>query len=327
MSELIEVKNLKKYYPIKSGFLNRNLGNVKAVDGVNFSIKRGKTLGLVGESGCGKSTVGRVMVGLNPSTEGDVIFDGESMITASPDRKREMRKRMQMVFQDPFSSLDPRMNVYDLISEGMVAYNMVKSRDELEEKVNDLMSLCGLFPDQAYRYAHQFSGGQRQRICIARALATHPDFIVLDEAVSALDVSIQAQIINLLKDLQDEMKLTYLFVSHDLNIVRFISDEVAVMYLGEIVEYGTRQQIFDNPLHPYTVALLSASPAFTRAEKANKKRIILEGDLPSPYDMPQGCRFATRCPYCVDKCIQIKPDFLDRGDGHFCMCHRADLFK
>jgi peptide/nickel transport system ATP-binding protein/oligopeptide transport system ATP-binding protein len=230
---------------------------------------------------------------------------------------------MQMVFQDPFSSLDPRMNVLETISEGIVSYGLTKSRAETEEKVYSLMERCGLFPEQAFRYAHQFSGGQRQRICIARALATDPDFIVLDEAVSALDVSIQAQIINLLKDLQESIGLTYLFISHDLNIVRFISDTVAVMYLGEIVEYGTEKQIFSHPMHPYTIALLSAEPAFTKEEKAGKDRIILEGDLPSPYEMPKACRFAGRCPFASPECSQVKPEWTDRGDGHFCMCHKS----
>lgn len=323
MSNLLEVKELKKYFPIKGGFFGRTVHEVKAVDGVNFTIEKGKVLGLVGESGCGKSTVGRVLLGLNPRTGGQVLFDGVDLESAPPAQQRELRRRMQMVFQDPFSSLDPRMNVFDIISEGMVAYNMYKSHSEMEDRVNELMERCGLFPEQAYRYAHQFSGGQRQRICIARALATQPDFIVLDEAVSALDVSIQAQIINLLKDLQESIGLTYLFISHDLNVVRFISDEVAVMYLGEIVEHGTKEQIFDHPLHPYTQALLSAVPAFTRDEKANKERIILEGDLPSPYDMPTGCRFAGRCPYHDASCDVAKPKMQDRGDGHFCRCHKV----
>ncbi len=325
MDKLLEVKDLKKYFPIKGGFFGRTVAEVKAVDGVSFSIQRGRVLGLVGESGCGKSTAGRVILGLNPKTGGEILFDGENLAQVSKSRQRELRRRMQMVFQDPFSSLDPRMNVSEIISEGIVAYKLCDTRAEIEDRVNELMEKCGLFPEQAYRYVHQFSGGQRQRICIARALATNPDFIVLDEAVSALDVSIQAQIINLLKDLQESIGLTYLFISHDLNIVQFISDEVAVMYLGEIVEYGTTEQIFSNPRHPYTVALLSAVPAFTREEKANKHRMILEGDLPSPYDMPKGCRFAGRCPYREAVCEEEKPVWTDRGDGHYCMCHRPQL--
>lgn len=323
MSELINVKNLKKHFPVKSGLFGRTIGQIKAVDGVNFSIKKGQVLGLVGESGCGKSTVGRVILGLNERTDGQVIFDGEDLYSADNGRRRELGRRMQMVFQDPFSSLDPRMNVYDLISEGLVAYNMVQNRKELEDRVDALMEQCGLFPEQAYRYAHQFSGGQRQRICIARALATNPDFIVLDEAVSALDVSIQAQIINLLKDLQESLGLTYLFISHDLSIVRFISDEVAVMYLGEIVEYATKDALFENPAHPYTVALISSAPAFTREEKDNKQRTILKGDLPSPYNLPDGCRFAGRCPYSTEVCEKEKPEWRELEGGHYCRCHKG----
>ena len=322
MNELLQVRELKKYFPVKGGFFGGTTAEVRAVDGVSFSIGKGRVLGLVGESGCGKSTVGRVLLGLSPRTGGDVFFDGEDLFGSSPDRRRALRRRMQMVFQDPFSSLDPRMNVMEIISEGLVSYGLTKSRAETEERVLGLMERCGLFPEQAYRYAHQFSGGQRQRICIARALATDPDFIVLDEAVSALDVSIQAQIINLLKDLQESIGLTYLFISHDLNIVRFISDNVAVMYLGEIVEYGSEKQIFSHPMHPYTIALLSAEPAFTKEEKAGKERIILEGDLPSPYEMPPACRFAGRCPFASPECSETKPAWTDRGEGHFCMCHK-----
>lgn len=315
---ILEVQNLTKYFDTPRGKLH-------AVDGVNFTIEEGKTLGIVGESGCGKSTTGRTILKLLEPTAGKIIFNGTDITNYSRSRMRPMRTEMQMIFQDPFSSLDPRMNVSEIISEGIVAYKLCDTRAEIEDRVNELMEKCGLFPEQAYRYVHQFSGGQRQRICIARALATNPDFIVLDEAVSALDVSIQAQIINLLKDLQESIGLTYLFISHDLNIVQFISDEVAVMYLGEIVEYGTTEQIFSNPRHPYTVALLSAVPAFTREEKANKHRMILEGDLPSPYDMPKGCRFAGRCPYREAVCEEEKPAWTDRGDGHYCMCHRPQL--
>ena len=323
MGKLLEVKDLKKYFPIKGGLFGRTIAEARAVDGVSFSIERGRVLGLVGESGCGKSTVGRVILGLNPKTDGQVLFDGQDLSALSGEALREARRRMQMVFQDPFSSLDPRMNVMEIISEGMISYGMYQNREELTEKVYELMERCGLFPEQAYQYAHQFSGGQRQRICIARALATNPDFIVLDEAVSALDVSIQAQIINLLKDLQESIGLTYLFISHDLNIVQFISDEVAVMYMGEIVEYGTTKQIFGNPLHPYTTALFSAVPAFTKEEKAQKHRVILNGELPSPYDMPKSCRFAGRCPYAKEECRAQKPEWKDMGEGHFCRCHFA----
>ncbi|MDO4492491.1 MAG: ABC transporter ATP-binding protein [Clostridia bacterium] len=321
-NNLLEVKHLKKYFPVTGGFLNRTVAEVHAADDVSFSIKKGEVLGLVGESGCGKSTVGRVLLGLTPRTSGEIWFDGTETGSVPKERARDLRRRMQMVFQDPFSSLDPRMNVSDIIAEGILAYKLYENKSEVGDRVADLMQQCGLFPDQAYRYAHQFSGGQRQRICIARALATDPDFIVLDEAVSALDVSIQAQIINLLKDLQEARGLTYLFISHDLNIVRFISDSVAVMYLGQIVEYGTKEQIFGAPAHPYTQALLSAAPAFTPEEKRNKQRIILTGDVPSPTDVPSGCRFAARCPYAEEACKAEAPAFADLGDGHICRCRK-----
>ena len=256
------------------------------------------------------------------ATTGKVLFEGTDVCTASGDKLHELRRKMQIVFQDPYSSLDPRMTVYDLIGEGLRSQKLVENRAQLEERVEELMRKCGLFPEQATRFPHQFSGGQRQRISIARALATNPEFVVCDEAVSALDVSIQAQIINLLKDMQEDMGLTYLFISHDLSIVRFISDEVAVMYLGQIVEMGSKKQIFDTPAHPYTRALLSAAPAFTRKEKAEKKRVLLEGDLPTPYDPPAGCRFAGRCPYAKDACRE-GVDIQELEEGHQVMCLRA----
>ncbi len=322
MDNIIEVEHLKKYFPVKGGFIQHTLGYVQAVDDISFLIKRGRVLGLVGESGCGKSTAGRTILGLTPATSGRVMFDGSDVCSASGDKLHEIRRKMQIIFQDPYSSLDPRMTVYDLIGEGLLAQKQVKDRAQLEDRVEELMEKCGLFPEQALRYPHQFSGGQRQRISIARALATNPKFVVCDEAVSALDVSIQAQIINLLKDMQEDMGLTYLFISHDLSIVRFISDDVAVMYLGQIVEMGSKKQIFDAPAHPYTRALLSAVPAFTRKEKAEKKRVLLEGDLPTPYNPPEGCRFAGRCPYAKDACREgVTTE--DLGDGHTVMCLRA----
>lgn len=322
MDKILEVQHLKKYFPVKGGFVQHTLGHLQAVDDISFSIGRGRVLGLVGESGCGKSTAGRTILGLVPATSGRVLFDGTDVCTATGDKLHEIRRKMQIIFQDPYSSLDPRMTVYDLIGEGMLAQKQVHSRAELEDRVEALMEKCGLFPEQALRYPHQFSGGQRQRISIARALATNPEFVVCDEAVSALDVSIQAQIINLLKDMQEDMNLTYLFISHDLSIVRFISDDVAVMYLGQIVETGSKEQIFKTPAHPYTQALLSAVPAFTKKEKAAKKRMLLEGDLPTPYNPPEGCRFAGRCPYAAAAC-QNKVELEELEAGHMVMCHRA----
>lgn len=322
MENILEVQHLKKYFPVKGGFIQHTLGYVQAVDGISFTIKKGSVLGLVGESGCGKSTAGRTILGLTPATAGKVLFEGTDVCTATGDKLHELRRKMQIVFQDPYSSLDPRMTVYDLIGEGLQSQKLVENRAQLEERVEELMHKCGLFPEQASRFPHQFSGGQRQRISIARALATNPEFVVCDEAVSALDVSIQAQIINLLKDMQEDMGLTYLFISHDLSIVRFISDEVAVMYLGQIVEMGSKKQIFDTPAHPYTRALLSAAPAFTRKEKAQKKRVLLEGDLPTPYDPPAGCRFAGRCPYAKDACRE-GVEIQELEEGHRVMCLRA----
>ena len=322
METMVEVRNLKKYFPVKGGFIQHTLGYVQAVDDVSFTIPKGKVLGLVGESGCGKSTAGRTILGLTPATQGQVLIDGVDVCTAAGDTLHKLRRKMQIIFQDPYSSLDPRMTVYDLIGEGLLAHKLVSSRTELEERMEAVMEKCGLFPEQALRFPHQFSGGQRQRISIARALAVSPEFVVCDEAVSALDVSIQAQIINLLKDMQEDMGLTYLFISHDLSIVRFISDDVAVMYLGQIVEMGSKKQIFDTPAHPYTRALLCAAPAFTRKEKEEKNRILLEGDLPTPYNPPAGCRFAGRCPYAREECREhvrvVEPE-----DGHKVMCIRA----
>jgi peptide/nickel transport system ATP-binding protein/oligopeptide transport system ATP-binding protein len=319
----IKAAGLTKYFSQGGGvFGGRRSREIKAVDGVSFSIKKGNTLGIVGESGCGKTTVSRLVMNLLKPTSGSVFFDGIDMNTLSNRAMFDIRRRMQIVFQDPFSSLDPRMTVYEIIGEGLKNYRRVKNAAALKEKVEALAEKCGIFADQCRRYPHQFSGGQRQRICIARALATDPDFIVLDEAVSALDVSIQAQILNLLKDLQDEMGLTYLFVSHDLSVVEFLSTEVAVMYLGRIVEIGGVEEIFHRPRHPYTEALLSAAPVFTAEEKAAKKRIILEGDIPSPADPPHGCYFSTRCPYADEMCKNSYPDYYDAGQKHFVACHK-----
>lgn len=325
MSEnIIEVSNLKKYFPIKKGLLKKNAGYVKAVDDISFSIKKGQVLGIVGESGCGKSTLGRTMLKLLEPTEGQVNFNGQNIYNINKGDLKHLRMKMQIIFQDPYSSLNPRLPVYEIVGEAMLQHNIAKNKKEMREKAIEIIGKCGLSPEQANRYPHQFSGGQRQRICIARALAVNPEFIVCDEAVSALDVSIQSQIINLLKDLQDDFGLTYLFISHDLSVVKFISDDVAVMYLGQIVEKGHKKQIFDNPLHPYTEALLSAVPSFDPTVRQNKKRIILKGDIPSPANPPSGCRFHTRCQYASDVCKEKIPEYREIEDGHYAMCHKIN---
>lgn len=320
---LIEVRHLKKYFPIKGGVFSRQVGSVKAVDDVSFTIPEGKVMGLVGESGCGKSTTGRTMLNLIKPTSGELLYRGVDIYKLKPAEMRKYRTKMQIVFQDPYSSLNPRLPVYDIIGEAMLEHHIVANKQEMMSKVFELMDKCGLFPEQAGRYPHQFSGGQRQRICIARALAVNPEFVICDEAVSALDVSIQSQIINLLKDLQDEYKLTYLFISHDLSVVKFISDEVGVMYLGELVEIGSKEQIFDHFCHPYTQALLSAAPSFDPRKRNNDKRIILQGDLPSPANPPSGCRFHTRCPYATERCAKEVPQVYEVETGHKVRCHFA----
>lgn len=324
MSEcLIEVKNLKKYFPIKAGVMKKTVGHVKAVDNVSLKIKEGKVLGVVGESGCGKSTLGRTMLKLLDPTQGEMLFEGKNVYKMSKRDLNHMRTKMQIIFQDPYSSLNPRLPVSEIVGEAMMQHKIVKSKNEMNEKVVDIIGKCGLFPEQARRYPHQFSGGQRQRICIARALALNPKFIVCDEAVSALDVSIQSQIINLLKDAQENYGLTYMFISHDLSVVKFISDDIAVMYLGQVVETGSKKQIFDNPLHPYTEALLSAVPSFDPSAR-NKKRIILQGDIPSPANPPSGCRFHTRCIHACEVCKNQVPEYKEIEPGHFTMCHKVN---
>ena len=318
MSEiLVEVKNLKQYFPVRTGLLSSK--PLKAVDDVSFTIGRGETLGLVGESGCGKTTVGRTILRLYEPTAGEVIFDGEP-VTAK--NITHMRKQMQMVFQDPYSSLDPRMTVEDIIGEPLDVHKLYANRKERREKILDLMATVGLNAEHATRYAHEFSGGQRQRIGIARALAVNPKFIVCDEPVSALDVSIQAQVINMFDDLQDELGLTYLFIAHDLLVVRHISDRIAVMYLGKMVELADAEEIYNHPLHPYSQSLLSAVPLpDPKAARANK-RIVLSGDIPSPLNAPSGCPFRTRCRYATEQCAQSMPDFKEVEKGHFVACHR-----
>ncbi len=321
---LIEVKNLKKYFPIKKGVFKGTVGNVKAVDNVSFKIKEGKVLGVVGESGCGKSTLGRTMLKLLAPTEGEMLYEGKNVYSMGKSELNHMRTKMQIIFQDPYSSLNPRLPVTEIVGEAMMQHKIVANKKEMQDKVIEIIGKCGLFPEQASRYPHQFSGGQRQRICIARSLALNPKFIVCDEAVSALDVSIQSQIINLLKDAQEDFGLTYMFISHDLSVVKFISDDIAVMYLGQIVETGSKKQIFDNPLHPYTEALLSAVPSFDPSARNNKKRIILQGDIPSPANPPSGCRFHTRCVYAQDVCKTNIPEYREIEPGHFTMCHKVN---
>ncbi len=319
--DILQVKNLVKYFPIKSSFFRRTIGNVKAVDGVSFSIKRTQTMGLVGESGCGKSTCGRTILRLQEKTAGDVIFDGQDVFSLSREQLRKLRPRMQLVFQDPYSSLSPRLPVGEIIGEAVREHGIVP-QEEFDSYITRVMDVCGLPSYYKERYPHEFSGGQRQRICIARALALAPDFIVCDEPVSALDVSIQAQIINLLKQLQEEFGLTYLFISHDLSVVEHISDTVGVMYLGSMVEYAETEKIFSHPLNPYTQALFSAIPVPDPDVKIN--RIILKGSIPSPANPPAGCKFHTRCEKCMEVCRFAVPEWKEVEPGHYCACHLYD---
>ena len=314
---LLEVKNLKKYFDISTGaFTSKPL---KAVDDVSFYIKRGETLGLVGESGCGKTTAGRTILNLYKPTSGEIIFNGKKIKSRSD--LKEYRTKATMVFQDPYSSLDPRMTVSDLIGEPLDVHKIYKTREERNERINELIKLVGLSSEHASRYAHEFSGGQRQRIGIARALAVNPEFIVCDEPVSALDVSIQAQIINMFQDLQEKLGLTYLFIAHDLLVVKHISNRIAVMYLGKLVELAGADEIYDNPIHPYTASLLSAVPVPDPKIARASKRIVLQGDIPSPLIAPSGCPFRTRCPYATAACAESMPALTDRGGEHFVACH------
>ncbi len=318
---LVEVRALKKYFPITQGIiLQRKVADVKAVDGLDFTIKRGETLGLVGESGCGKSTTGRTILQLYRPTGGEVLFEGKDLAKLDGEHLRKMRRHMQMIFQDPYASLNPRMTVGDIIGEPLEVHNLAKGKEK-KEQVQELLQVVGLNPYFVNRYPHEFSGGQRQRIGIARALAVRPAFIVCDEPISALDVSIQAQIINLLEELQSKFNLTYLFIAHDLSVVRHISDRVAVMYLGKIVELTDRATLYANPLHPYTKALLSAVPIPDPVIEEKRERVILTGDVPSPVHPPSGCRFHTRCPVAIDRCKREDPEFRDAGTGHWVACH------
>ena len=316
---ILMVNRLKKYFPIKGGMFGKTVGQVKAVDGVSFNLKRGTTMGLVGESGCGKTTLGRVILRLSgEKTGGQVLFNGKEVYDYSAREMRALRPKMQIIFQDPFSSLSPRLPVGEIIGEAVREHGIVSSA-EFDDYIDGVMDNCGLQSFHKDRYPHEFSGGQRQRICIARALALNPEFVVCDEPVSALDVSIQAQIINLLKELQEKYSLTYLFISHDLSVVEHISDSVGVMYLGNLVEYGTTEDIFSNPLHPYTEALFSAIPVPDPDAKMN--RIILKGSIPSPANPPKGCKFHTRCEKCMAVCEHAAPEWIEVEEGHFCACH------
>ncbi len=319
---LLKIRGIKKHFPIRKGFFNRKVGAVRAIDGVDLEIYAGETLGLVGESGCGKSTLGRVILRLLPATEGTVFFDDVDVLTCDNKQLKKLRRQMQIVFQNPYASLDPRMTVGQIIAEPLEVHKVAAGKD-LKDRVRGLMELVGLSPDMIDRYPHEFSGGQRQRIGIARALALRPRLIVADEPVSALDVSVQAQILNLLKDLKREFKLTYLFIAHNLDVVRYVSDRIAVMYLGKIVEIGPCEDVYSMPLHPYSQALISAAP-IPDPKYDRSKRVILKGDLPSPANPPPGCSFHTRCPIAQDRCKQEVPPLREVLPGHMSACHFAE---
>ena len=315
---LLQVKNLKKYFPIGKAFLQKNQTYLRAVDGVSFQLKRGKTVGIVGESGCGKTTMGRTILRLHDVTAGEILFNGVDIAKLKGEALRKIRPNMQMIFQDPYSSLSPRMSVGEIIGEAVRVHQIVDKADH-KDYVIDIMKKCGLQPHYYERFPHEFSGGQRQRICIAKALALQPKLVICDEPVSALDVSIQAQIINLFKDLQEKDNYAYVFISHDLSVVEHISDEVGVMYLGNMVEFGKKEDLFSNPMHPYTQALFSAVPVPDPDVKMH--RVILQGDIPAPANPPAGCKFHTRCSRCMDICKEVEPKFKDYGNGHCVACH------
>lgn len=315
---LLNVRNLKKYFPIHGGVFHRKVGEVRAVDDISFSIRKGETMGLVGESGCGKSTAGRTILRLHEPTAGEVEFDGTTLTNLGQEEMRRKRRDLQMVFQDPFASLNPRKTVGQIIEEPLIVHG-IGTPKERKERVRELLQVVGLDSYHAKRFPHQFSGGQRQRVGIARALAVRPKLIIADEPVSALDVSIQSQVINLMEDLQEQFGLTYLFIAHDLSVVRHISDRIGVMYLGRLVELAEADTLYDHPMHPYTQALLSAVPIPDPDVK--RERILLSGDLPSPTDPPSGCAFHTRCPQAMDICREVRPEFRDQGEDHFVACH------
>ena len=320
---LVQVRDLKKHFPITSGIIiQREVGAVQAVDGVSFDIYRGETLGLVGESGCGKTTAGRTILQLYRPTAGQVVFDGTDLSAIKKGELRRIRRRMQMIFQDPFASLNPRMTISRIIGEPLRTHKLASGKQR-DERVQELMHIVRLNPRFINRYPHEFSGGQRQRIGIARALASNPEFIVCDEPISALDVSIQAQVVNLLEDLQADLGLTYLFIAHDLSMVRHICTRVAVMYLGRVVELDKKDEVYDHPLHPYTQALLSAVPVPDPDVERQRRRVVLEGDVPSPSNPPEGCNFNTRCPIAEGVCYEREPEWRDAGAGHFVACHKV----
>ncbi|MBN2115212.1 MAG: ATP-binding cassette domain-containing protein [Anaerolineales bacterium] len=322
---LLRVEDLKMHFPIYRGVIQRQVGAVRAVDGITFDIKRGETLGLVGESGCGKSTTGRTILQLYRPTAGSVHFDDVDLVHLRGEEMRRMRRKMQMIFQDPYASLNPRMTVTDIVGEPLMVHSVATGK-EIQDRVQHLLELVNLNPSFASRYPHEFSGGQRQRIGVARALALQPSFIVCDEPISALDVSIQAQVVNLLEDLQQQFNLTYLFIAHDLSMVKHISDRVAVMYLGVFVELASRDELYEKPLHPYTRALLSAVPIPDPIADAKRERVILTGDVPSPASPPSGCRFRTRCPIAEAVCAESRPEFREITPGHFVACFFAERF-